>query len=99
MAFPIQNGFIVKIHKFRNDHARLKKRHEVCNYLPKDNTMSANTTSYFAFHIAAAGDDSPKPGPEWPPIEPSPIPPTTDPFPTVPPVTGAHFQLYFFMLN
>jgi hypothetical protein len=61
--------------------------------------MSANTNSYFTFHITAAEDELPKPGPEWPPVEPSPIPPTTDPVPTVPPVTGVHFQYNSFVLN
>jgi hypothetical protein len=73
--------------------------HEVCNYLPKDNTMSANTSPYFVFHLAGPEKPAPKPAPEWPPVEPTPTPPTTDPVPTVPPVTGLHFQLYSYMLN
>jgi hypothetical protein len=77
----------------------LKAWHEVCDYLPKDNTMPVNTSSYFVFHIVSLNDPSPKPGPEWPPVEPTPIPPTTDPVPTVPPVTGVHFSFYSFMLN
>jgi len=50
--------------------------------------MSANTGSYFVFQLNEPGDPSPKPRPEWPPVEPAPMPPTTDPVPTVPPVTG-----------
>jgi hypothetical protein len=61
--------------------------------------MSANTPSYFVFHLATTQDDSPTPGPEWPPVEPSPIPPVTDPVPTVPPINGFHFQFDSFMLN
>jgi len=74
-----------------------KAWHEVCDYLPKDNTMSA--TSYFVFHLDPIQNSSPKPGPEWPPVEPAPVPPTTDPVPTVPPVTGVHFPFYSFLLN
>lgn len=83
-----------------DDHSQAKKAwHEVCNYLPKDNTMSAKTDSYFVFHMDVPNDPAPKPGPEWPPVEPTPTPPTTDPVPTVPPVTGFHFQYYSYMLN
>jgi hypothetical protein len=59
--------------------------------------MSANTSSYFVFHLD--GPEIPKPAPEWPPVEPTPIPPTTEPVPTVPPVTAMHFQFYSFTLN
>jgi hypothetical protein len=76
-----------------------KAWHEVCNYLPKDNTMSVNPASYFIFHLPVSETEIPGPGPEWPPVEPSPIPPTTDPVPTVPPVNGLHFQFHAFMLN
>jgi hypothetical protein len=76
-----------------------KAWHEVCNYQYKDNTMSANPSSYFVFQLAVPDNPSPKPGPEWPPVEPSPVPPTTDPIPTVPPVTGFHFPFYSFLLN
>jgi len=61
--------------------------------------MSTNPSSFFVFHITAPGHLSPKPPPEWPPVEPSPVPPTTDPVPSVPPVTGVHFEFYSFMLN
>ena len=65
----------------------------------KDNTMSANTGSYFVFQIATPDDPVPKPMPEWPPVEPTPVPPTTEPPSTVPPVTSLFFQGYSFMLN
>jgi hypothetical protein len=53
--------------------------------------MSAKTVSYFVLHMNEPGDPSPKPRPEWPPVEPAPMPPTTDPVPTVPPVTSQQF--------
>jgi len=59
--------------------------------------MSA--TSYFVFHLGRIENSSPKPGPEWPPVEPTPLPPTTDPVPTVPPVISCHFLFYSFLLN
>ena len=83
----------------RNDHDSQKAWHEVCNYLYKDNTMAGKSGSYFVFRLAKSKDTSPKPGPEWPPVEPTPIPPVTDPVPTVPPVIAVHFQFYSFMLN
>ncbi|HEV3225075.1 MAG TPA: hypothetical protein VGZ90_19510 [Puia sp.] len=62
--------------------------------------MPPNTGSYFVFHKNGPGDPSPRPKPEWPPVEPTPMPPETDPVPpSVPPVTSEHFQLYSFMLN
>jgi hypothetical protein len=54
--------------------------------------MSGNRDSYFVLHLNGPGDPSPKPGPEWPPVEPTPIPPVTDPVPSVPPVTGYFFN-------
>ncbi|HEY4935381.1 MAG TPA: hypothetical protein VII44_02310 [Puia sp.] len=61
--------------------------------------MSANTSSYFVFRLAGLGATSPKPKPEWPPVEPTPMPPETDPIPSVPPVIAMHFQYYSFKLN
>jgi hypothetical protein len=61
--------------------------------------MAVNSDAYFVFHLSSPDNPSPKPGPEWPPVEPTPIPPTTDPVPTVPPVTGVQFQFFSFMLN
>jgi hypothetical protein len=81
-----------------DDHDSPKAWHEVCNYIYKDNTMSSNRTSYFVFHLAPAGS-IPNPPPEIPPVEPTPIPPVTDPVPTVPPVKGIHFHFYSFSLN
>jgi hypothetical protein len=54
--------------------------------------MSVNRDSYFVLHLNEPGDPSPKPRPEWPPVEPAPIPPVTDPVPSVPPVTGYFFN-------
>ena len=61
--------------------------------------MGAIPNAYFVFQLSAPDDPAPNPGPEWPPVEPSPIPPITDPVPTVPPVTGVTFQWYSYMLN
>jgi hypothetical protein len=61
--------------------------------------MAANGTSFFVFHIVCEDQDNPKPAPEWPATDPSPIPPVTAPTPTVPPVNGLHFEFYSHMLN
>jgi len=82
-----------------DDHDSPKAWHEVCDYIHKDNTMSSNITSYFVFQLAKSASGSPNPPPEIPPVEPTPIPPVTDPVPTVPPVTGIHFHFYSFSLN
>jgi hypothetical protein len=61
--------------------------------------MAANPNAYFVFHLSEPDDASPKPGPEWPPAEPTPIPPAAGPVPTVSTVTGVHFQFFSLMLN
>jgi hypothetical protein len=106
IAFPIprvapviKTVLLLKFINSEDDHVSPKAWHEVCDCIPKDNTMSSNTDSYFVFQLAKPKGSTPNPPPEMPPVEPSPIPPVTDPVPTVPPVRGMHFQFYPYILS